>query len=121
MRKIFSFFVLSSMSFVNLAYGQAAAPQAAPPVIMQFLPMIAIFLIFYFLMIRPQVRRQKEHQKFVSELKRGDEVLTASGFYGRIEGITEKYVILELTEGVQVRVLKGQIAGSALNGAKVTA
>ncbi|KYG61316.1 preprotein translocase subunit YajC [Bdellovibrio bacteriovorus] len=77
-----------------------------------FVPFIFIFVIFYFLIIRPQAKRQKDHQKFLSEVKRGDEVITSSGILGRVEGITDQFVTLEIADGVKVKMLRSQIATS---------
>ncbi|NUN06727.1 MAG: preprotein translocase subunit YajC [Bdellovibrio sp.] len=77
-----------------------------------FVPFIFIFVIFYFLIIRPQSKRQKEHQKFLSEVKRGDEIVTSSGILGRVEGITDQFVTLEIADGVKVKMLRSQIATS---------
>jgi preprotein translocase subunit YajC len=84
-----------------------------PPAWMQFAPFIFMMVVMYFLMIRPQVKRQKTHQEFVTGLKRGDQVLTSSGIYGRIEGITDQFVTLEVADGVRLKILKTQIAGPA--------
>ena len=83
-----------------------------PPAIMQFLPFIFIFAIFYFLIIRPQSKRMKQQESFLTQLKRGDEVVTASGILGTIEGLTEQFVTLEIANGVKIKILKKQIAGS---------
>ncbi|MBC7370495.1 MAG: preprotein translocase subunit YajC [Bdellovibrionaceae bacterium] len=83
-----------------------------------FLPFIFIFVIFYFLIIRPQARKQKDHQKFVTELKRGESVVTTSGILGTIEGITEAFVTLEIADGVRIKILRTQILSSQ---AKATA
>ncbi len=96
---------------VSTAHAQAAAG-AQPSAFEMFVPFIFIFVIFYFLIIRPQGKRQKEHLKFLGELKRGDEVVTSSGILGRIEGITEQYVTLEIADGVKVKMLRSQIATS---------
>lgn len=96
---------------VSTAHAQAA-PGAQPSAFEMFVPFIFIFVIFYFLIIRPQGKRQKEHLKFLNELKRGDEVVTSSGILGRIEGITEQYVTLEIADGVKVKMLRSQIATS---------
>ena len=88
-----------------------------PSLIEQLIPFIAIFAIFFFLVIRPQAKRQKEHQNFLSTMKRGDSVITASGIFGKVEGITDKFVTLEVSEGVNIRVLKSQIASSINEGA----
>lgn len=76
----------------------------------QFFPFILIGLFFYFILIRPQQKKYKSHGDFLSKLKRGDEVLTASGIYGRIEGLTENFIILEVAENVRIRITKSQIA-----------
>ncbi|WP_413587383.1 preprotein translocase subunit YajC [Bdellovibrio sp. HCB274] len=97
---------------VNTAHAQAAAPAAGgqPSTLEMFVPFIFIFVIFYFLIIRPQSKRQKEHQKFLNEIKRGDEVITSSGILGRIEGITDQFVTVEIADGVKVKMLRTQIA-----------
>ena len=98
---------------VSTAFAQSAAPAAGggqPSAFEMFVPFIFIFVIFYFLIIRPQSKRQKEHQKFLTELKRGDEVITASGILGRIEGITDQFVTVEIADGVRVKMLRTQIA-----------
>ena len=71
--------------------------------------MLAMFAIFYFLLIRPQSKKAKEHQNMLSSLKKGDEVVTGGGIVGRISGITDKLVTVEISEKVRVRVLKSQI------------
>ena len=100
---------------VSTAHAQTA-PGGQPSAIEMFVPFIFIFVIFYFLIIRPQSKRQKEHQKFLSEVKRGDEVVTSSGILGRVEGITEQFVTLEIADGVKVKMLRSQIATSQKAG-----
>ncbi|MEK2690531.1 preprotein translocase subunit YajC [Bdellovibrio sp. GT3] len=96
---------------VNTAHAQTAAPAAGQPSTLEmFVPFIFIFVIFYFLIIRPQSKRQKDHQKFLNEIKRGDEVITSSGILGRIEGITDQFVTVEIADGVKVKMLRTQIA-----------
>jgi len=71
----------------------------------------AIFIgIFYFFMIRPQRKRQREHQELVSELKRGDSVITAGGIYGQIESISEDSVVIKVESGATMRVAKNSVA-----------
>ena len=95
----------------SFAEAQGAAPAAATPsVFEQLMPFIFIFVIFYFLLIRPQQKRNRQHQDFLGQLKRGDNVLTASGMFGVIEGITDRFVTLEVTDGVRIRILRNQIA-----------
>jgi len=83
-----------------------------PSSLEMFLPFIAIFVIFYFLIIRPQSKRLKDQESFIGQLKRGDAVITASGIFGTIEGLTEQFVTLEIAQGVKIKVLRKQISGS---------
>ncbi len=77
---------------------------------MSFLPLIIIFVIFYFLLIRPQMKRAKEHKKLVAELGNGDEVVTNGGLLGRITKVGESFVTVELAENVQIKVQRHAIA-----------
>lgn len=86
---------------------------AQPSMFEMFLPFGVILVIFYFLIIRPQSKRLKTHDKFIAELKRGDAVVTASGILGTIDGMTDQIVTLEVASGVKMKVLKKQIAASA--------
>ena len=106
------------MFFMTSAWAQEAAQTATkgPGIFEQMIPFVAIFAIFYFFIIRPQSRRHKEHQTFLTALKRGDNVLTTGGIYGRIEGITDQFVKLEVSDGVEIRVLKTQISGPVKEG-----
>ena len=85
------------------------AAAAQPPVWLQILPWIAIFAVFWFLMIRPQMRQQKAHQERIAGLKRGDEVVTAGGIVGKITKVDDQFVELELAKGVTVRAVRGTI------------
>ena len=95
------------------AHAQAANGAAPQNPMMQFLPLVIVFVIFYFLMIRPQKKKFEEEQALLSKLAKGDEVYTKSGFIGTIAGINDKIVDLEVSDGVRFKVLKGQIAGLA--------
>jgi preprotein translocase subunit YajC len=88
-------------------------PTAQPNLFEMMLPFLVIFSVFYFLVIRPQGKKQKEHQGFLTTLKRGDEVVTASGILGTIDGLTDLYVTLEVASNVKIKVLRTQIAASA--------
>ena len=82
--------------------------QAAQPILM----MLVMFAIFYFILIRPQVRKQKEHQAMLSKLGKGDEVITRGGVIGKITGISDDGVlVLELQEKVRVRVPRAYVEG----------
>ena len=79
--------------------------------LMTFLPIIFIFVIFYFLLIRPQQKQKKEHQNLLANLKVGDNVLTAGGIYGRVTGLKDDKVTVEISDKVRVKVNRGHISG----------
>jgi preprotein translocase subunit YajC len=87
--------------FISNAWAQGAG-QGDP--FLSFLPLILIFVIFYFLLIRPQTKRAKEHRKMVSELKAGDEVVTGGGILGRINEAGEQFLKVEVADGVVLRI-----------------
>ena len=99
----------------------AATAPAAPPVWISWLPIVGMIAIFWFLMIRPQMRQQKEHRARVAAVKKGDQVITAGGLVGKVLRVDDTYVDLELGKGVQVKAVKqtiGEIippAGTAAN------
>ena len=93
--------------FISSAHAQDAAPAGG---LMSFLPLIVIFIIFYFLLIRPQMKRAKEHKQLVGQLGKGDEVVTNGGLLGRITDVGESFVTVELTDNVQIKVQKHAIA-----------
>lgn len=84
--------------------------------LMGFLPMILIFAVFYFLLIRPQQKKAKDHRSFLDNLKKGDSVITQGGLYGKIVTISDQVVILEIADKVKVRVSRSHIAGQAPAG-----
>lgn len=85
---------------------------AQPSMLEMFLPFLIIFVIFYFLIIRPQSKRLKAHDRFVSDLKRGDSVITNSGIIGTIDALNDTIATLEVDNGVKIKVLRKQIAAS---------
>ena len=74
------------------------------------LPMIVIFAAFYFLLIRPQQKKQKAHTALVSNLKTGDEVLTAGGMLGKITGVSEHYVVVKIADNTEIKMQKASIS-----------
>lgn len=94
--------------FISNAYAQAGA--SADPGLMGFLPIILMFVLLYFLMIRPQMKRQKEHKSMVEALGKGDEVITAGGVLGKITKIGEVYVHLEVADGTEILVQKNSVS-----------
>jgi preprotein translocase subunit YajC len=73
--------------------------------------LILMFVVFYFLLIRPQQKKQKEHQKMLQNLKKGDDVVTASGIFGKVTGITDNVATIEIADKVRIKILRAQIAG----------
>ncbi|HEX7770130.1 MAG TPA: preprotein translocase subunit YajC [Dokdonella sp.] len=106
---------------ISNAYAQAAAPAAAPNPLMSFLPLIILFGIFYFMLIRPQMKRAKEQRLMIAALNKGDEVLTNGGLLGRIDSIAEQFVTLELAPGVVVKLRKDAVSAVLPKGTLKTA
>ena len=104
--------------FATPAYAQTAGAAAAGPegMLIQFLPLIALVVLFYFLMIRPQQRRMKQHQQMLAALKRGDTVVLSSGMIGKIVRVEDKEVGLEIATGVTVKVVKAMISDVRARG-----
>lgn len=96
---------------ISSAHAQAAtgAPQQSPFV--SFIPFVLIFLVMYFLMIRPQKKMREKEQQFLAKLNHGDEVYTKSGMLGKITGIADQVVTLETESGAKIKVLKSFIGG----------
>jgi preprotein translocase subunit YajC len=95
--------------FISNAYAQAAATDPSSS-FMSFLPIVLMFIVLYFLMIRPQMKRQKEQKSMMEALSKGDEVVTAGGLLGKVVKVTDAYVTLEVAEGTQVVTQKAAIA-----------
>jgi preprotein translocase subunit YajC len=76
-----------------------------------FIPIILMFVIFYFLLIRPQQKRQKEQRNMISNLKKGDRIITSGGLHGRITGIDDTTLTLEIADKVRVKVGRNSVAG----------
>ncbi|MEZ5460718.1 preprotein translocase subunit YajC [Dokdonella sp.] len=94
---------------ISSAYAQAAPAAGAPNPLMSFLPLIIIFGIFYFMLIRPQMKRAKEARAMVAALVKGDEVLTTGGLVGRIEDIADSFITLEIADNISVKVQKNAV------------
>jgi preprotein translocase subunit YajC len=95
-----------------------AAHGAGPSPIVNLLPLALIFGVFYFLLIRPQQQKTKEHRQMLANLKRNDEVITSGGLYGKIVALNDKVVTLEIAPNVRVRVERPQISSLASEAAK---
>jgi preprotein translocase subunit YajC len=111
---------------ISNAYAQAAGGSAESQLI-GFLPIILMFVVLYFLMIRPQMKRTKEHRNMIAALKKGDEVVSAGGLVGRITKVGESYVTLEIARGpegkagqegvvIEINLQKGAVQTLLPNG-----
>ena len=98
--------------FISPAYAQdAAAAAGGTGMLMQFLPLILIFVVFYFLLIRPQQKKAKTHREMLAALRRGDRIVTSGGIIGTIaKVVSDTELQVEIAEGVKVRVLRGTVA-----------
>ncbi|MBS0376427.1 MAG: preprotein translocase subunit YajC [Proteobacteria bacterium] len=94
---------------ISSAYAQTAAgaPQAG---LMQFLPIVVLFVAFYFLLIRPQTKKAKEHRDMVAKLAVGDEVVTSGGILGRVTKIDDTFVTVEIARDVAIQVQRFQVS-----------
>ena len=93
----------------SFVIAQAAPAAGAPNPIMTFLPLILLFAVFYFLMIRPQMKRQKEHKNMVAALSKGDEVVTNGGIAGKVDEVGESFITVEIAPNVKVKLQKGAV------------
>ncbi len=95
--------------FISNAYAQAAAPAGAGGGLMSFLPIILMFVVLYFLMIRPQMKRQKEQKAMIDALAKGDEVVTAGGLVGKVSKVGEGYIHLDVANGTEIVMQKAAV------------
>jgi preprotein translocase subunit YajC len=97
--------------FVTPAYAQAAGDAAGPGALQAFLPIILIFVVFYFLLIRPQQKKMKQHKEMLGAVRRGDKIVTGGGIVGTVtKVIDDAEVMVEIAEGVKVRVHRSLIS-----------
>ncbi|WP_027722442.1 preprotein translocase subunit YajC [Maridesulfovibrio zosterae] len=103
------------MFFADIAHAMGASGQQAQGGPMgalgSFLPLILMFAIFYFLLIRPQQKKAKEHKAMLEGIQKGDRILTAGGLYGRVVAVDGDELTIEIAEGMQVKLDRGYIAG----------
>jgi preprotein translocase subunit YajC len=104
--------------FATPAFAQTAGAAGADPqsLILQFLPLIGLVVLFYFLMIRPQQKRMKQHQQMITNLKRGDQIVLNDGVLGKIVRVEEKEVGVEIATGVTIKVVKHMIGEVRVRG-----
>lgn len=107
--------------FISPAYAQAAGGAAGgAEMLMQFLPLVLIFVVFYFLLIRPQQKKAKEHRAMLEAVRRGDRVVTGGGIVGTVTKSADDELIVEIAENVRVRVLRGSITAVLAKGEPVS-
>lgn len=94
--------------FISNAYAQT--PAGAESSLMSFLPIILMFVVLYFLMIRPQMKRQKEQKTMMDALAKGDEVVTVGGMLGKVTKVTDAYVTLDIANGTEIVVQKAAVS-----------
>jgi preprotein translocase subunit YajC len=99
--------IATALTAMTPPEGQAEGPLGS---LSAFVPIILIFVIFYFLLIRPQQKRQKEHRNMVESLKKGDQVVTAGGIHGTVTSVAENLATVEIAQNVKIKVTKSSIA-----------
>jgi preprotein translocase subunit YajC len=96
--------------FISSAFAQTAAGgDTTTSTLMSLLPLVLMFVVLYFVMIRPQMKRQKEHKAMVEALAKGDEVVTSGGFLGKVSKIGETFIGIELASGVEVQMQRSAV------------
>lgn len=98
--------------FISTAYAQTAGAAAAEPAsgLLGMLPLLAVFAVMYFIMIRPQMKRQKEAKAMIEALAKGDEVVTSGGVLGKITKVGESFLSIEVASGVELQVQRGAVS-----------
>ena len=96
--------------FITEAYAQAASGASQTDTFLTFLPMIAIFAVFYFMLIRPQQKKAKEARAMLDSLEKGNEIVTSGGIVGKITKLTDQYAVVEVANGVEMTVQRGAIS-----------
>ncbi len=94
----------------DIALAQATPGFGGAGPMLNFLPLVLVFAVFYFLLIRPQQKKAKEHQQMLGRLKKNDEVMTSGGIYGKVVALTDDVVTLEVAPNVRLRVHRPQIS-----------
>lgn len=95
--------------FISNAYAQAAGAASTESSLMSFLPIILMFVVLYFVMIRPQMKRQKEQKSMLDALAKGDEVITAGGIAGKVTKVSDAFVSVEVSNGVDIQIQKSAV------------
>ncbi len=108
---------MNVLSFLGIANAYAATASTGRQNLMSILPMFIILILFmYFLIIRPQSKRAKEHRELMASLKTGDEVVTSGGVLGKINKISDNFIVLEVAKDIEITMQKSSVAASLPKG-----
>jgi len=102
--------------FINEAWAEGTPATGTEAGFMSLVPLILIFVIFYFLLLRPQIKRAKEHKKMVESLAKGDEVVTNGGLLGKVTQLGDSFMVVEIAQGVEVKVQKSAVSSLVPKG-----
>jgi preprotein translocase subunit YajC len=97
------------------AFAQTAQSPAGPSTLVSLAPLVLVFVVFYFLLIRPQQKKAKEHREMLEKIKKNDEVMTSGGIYGKVMALNENIITLEVAPNVRIRVNRAQISAVVKN------
>lgn len=103
--------LVTLLVFISGCGLEGTAGQETSNLVPMIVFLVLIFGAFYFLMIRPQRKRQKEHETLVQELRKGDQVVTAGGIYGQIESLSQDSIVLKIESGATIRIARGSVIG----------
>lgn len=98
------------MPYPFFAFANPSGTEGGPSLITSFIPILLLFVIFYFLLIRPQQKKQKQHQALISNLRRGDKIVTNGGLYGTVVDVKEHVIVLKIADDTKVELVKNAVA-----------
>jgi preprotein translocase subunit YajC len=98
------------MSHLFFAFANPSGTEGGPSLLTSFIPILLLFVIFYFLLIRPQQKKQKHHQELISNLRRGDKIVTNGGLYGTVVDVKDHILVLKIADDVKVELVKNAVA-----------
>ncbi|MGB5158757.1 preprotein translocase subunit YajC [Desulfobacterium sp. N47] len=106
------------MNSIAYAMGQGGAASGQGGGFAAFIPLVLMFVIFYFLLIRPQQKKAKEHREMIANLKKGDKIVTSGGIYGIITGMDDNTITVEIADKVRIKLNRANVAGAPSQSAK---
>lgn len=98
------------MSHLFFAFANPSGTEGGPSLFTSFIPILLLFVIFYFLLIRPQQKKQKQHQGLISNLRRGDKIVTNGGLYGTVVDVKDHVIVLKIADDIKVELVKNAVA-----------